>query len=490
MRIMFDQVLDPERCYRAAQSRDARFDGWFYTAVRTTGIYCRPSCPAVTPKRTNVEFFRSAAAAQQRGFRACKRCRPDASPGSPEWDARGDLVARAMRLIADGVVDREGVAGLSSRLGYSVRHLNRLLTEELGAGPLALARAQRAQTARVLIETTELTMTDIAYAAGFGSVRQFNDTVREVYAAAPNVLRLGAERHRPAGESGTVTVRLPVRRPFGGPELMAFLAARAVPGVEHWDGERYRRSLRLPHGHGTVALQVADDHVGATFRLADWRDLAPAVGRIRQLLDLDADPLSVSAVLSLDPAMAPLVASAPGRRAAGSVDPHETLVRAIVGQQVSVAGARTVLGRIAEAIDERLAIPDPDLGVLFPSMEQLAVALPDALPMPAARAATVRRVATLVAAGELALDPGIDRRSVVDRLVAIPGIGPWTARYVVMRGLGDPDIFLETDLVVRHALAALGLTAAAADEWRPWRTYAMHHLWALGAPAPSRRLRS
>ena len=196
-------VLDPDRCYRAAESRDARFDGWFYCAVRTTGIYCRPSCPAVTPKRTNVEFYRSAAAAQQRGYRACKRCRPDASPGSPEWDARGDLVGRAMRLIADGVVDRDGVVGLSSRLGYSTRHLNRLLTEELGAGPLALARAQRAQTARVLVETTDMTMTDIAYAAGFGSVRQFNDTVREVYAVAPSELRhrsgAGSARHpRPA----------------------------------------------------------------------------------------------------------------------------------------------------------------------------------------------------------------------------------------------------------------------------------------------------
>lgn len=487
---VFDQVLDPERCYRAAQSRDARFDGWFYTAVRTTGIYCRPSCPAVTPKRANVEFFRSAAAAQQRGFRACKRCRPDASPGSPEWDARGDLVARAMRLIADGVVDRDGVTGLSTRLGYSVRHLNRLLTDELGAGPLALARAQRAQTARILIETTGLTMTDIAYAAGFGSVRQFNDTVREVYAVAPSALRVRAERDGSAGDSGTVTVRLPARRPFDGADLMAFLAARAVPGVEDWDGERYRRSLRLPHGHGTAALQAADDHVVATFRLADWRDLAPAVGRIRHLLDLDADPVSVGSVLSLDPALAPLVASAPGRRAAGSVDAHETLVRAIVGQQVSVSGARTVLGRIARSIDERLTVSDPSVTLLFPSMEQLADAPADALPMPTARAATVRRVAGLVAAGELDLDPGIDRRAVVDRLVGIAGIGPWTAGYVVMRGLGDPDVFLDTDLGVRHALAGLGLSATAADEWRPWRTYAMHHLWALAAPTPNRRNRS
>lgn len=482
---MSDHVLDPERCYRAAQSRDARFDGWFYVAVRTTGIYCRPSCPAVTPKRANVEFYRSAAAAQQRGFRACKRCRPDASPGSPEWDARGDLVARAMRLIADGVVDREGVTGLSSRLGYSTRHLNRLLTDELGAGPLSLARAQRAQTARVLIETTELSMTDIAYAAGFGSVRQFNDTVLEVYALAPSELRRRTEAGHPIVDAGAVTVRLPVRRPFDGHGLMAFLAARAVSGVEHWDGRTYRRSLCLPHGHGSVALVPADDHVGATFRLADWRDLAPAVGRVRHLLDLDADPLSVVDVLAADPVLAPLVAANQGLRAAGSVDPHETLVRAIIGQQVSVAGARTVAGRIAAAIGEPLALTDTVLTRVFPSMERLAGAERDDLPMPAARADTLRRVATLVVDGELTLDAGIDRGLAFERLVAIRGIGPWTARYVVMRGLGDPDVFLDTDLGVVQALRALGVSADAAERWRPWRTYAMHHLWAV--PTSPRR---
>jgi AraC family transcriptional regulator, regulatory protein of adaptative response / DNA-3-methyladenine glycosylase II len=476
---MTDHVVDPERCYRAAQSRDARFDGWFYMAVRTTGIYCRPSCPALTPKRTNVEFFRSAAAAQQRGFRACKRCRPDASPGSPEWDVRGDLVARAMRLIADGVVDREGVTGLSNRLGYSVRHLNRLLTDELGAGPLALARAQRAQTARVLVETTDLTFTDIAYAAGFGSVRQFNDTVREVYASPPGELRRRRADGAVVTEAGAVTVRLPVRRPFDGTELVGFLAARAIPGVEHVDGGRYARTLTLPHGHGTVALTPADDHVSATFRLADWRDLAPAVGRVRHLLDLDADPMSVVAALGADAHLGPLVAAAPGRRAAGSVDPQETLVRAIVGQQVSVAGARTVAGRITAVGGERLAVADPVLTHLFPSMASLADAPADVFPMPTSRADTIRRIARLVADGDVRLDPGMDRAAVVEQLVAVRGIGPWTARYVVMRGLGDPDVFLETDLGVRHSLDALGLTADAAAAWQPWRTYAMHHLWAM-----------
>ncbi|MEO6653795.1 MAG: AlkA N-terminal domain-containing protein [Ilumatobacteraceae bacterium] len=467
--------LDADRCYRVAQSRDERFDGWFYIAVRTTGIYCRPSCPAMTPKQANVDFYPSAAAAQQRGFRACKRCRPDAAPGSPEWDLRSDLVARAMRLIADGVIDREGVEGLSGRLGYSTRHLNRLMTEQLGAGPLALARSQRAQTARILIETTDMTMTDIAFAAGFGSVRQFNDTVREVFAGAPSDLRTKAATASPATTAGTVAVRLPVRGPFAGEQLLAFIGQRAVPGVETYDGTTYERALALPHGHGTVAIHLAGDHVAASFRLADWRDLAPAVGRVRRLLDLDADPVAIDDALATDLVLSALVEANPGLRAAGSVDPCETLVRAIVGQQVSVAGARTVTGRITESIAEPLTIEHPVLTHVFPSMARLAAT--DDYPMPTARAATLQRVGRLVADGSLVLDTGIDRGRATDQLVAIKGIGPWTAQYVAMRGLGDPDVFLATDLGVKHALAALGIDVARAERWRPWRTYALHHLW-------------
>ena len=471
-------VLDGDRCYRAAQSRDARFDGWFYVAVRTTGIYCRPSCPAITPKRANVDFYRSAAAAQQHGFRACKRCRPDAAPGSPEWDVRGDLVARAMRLIADGVVDREGVEGLSRRLGYSSRHLNRLLTQELGAGPLALARAQRAQTARVLIETSDLSMTDVAFAAGFGSVRQFNDTVREVYATAPSDLRRRSGHTDGLGDTGSVTVRLPARTPFDVGGVLEFLGRRAVPGLESWDGDTYGRTLALPHGDGAVSVIADERHVGATFRLADWRDLAPAVGRVRRLLDLDADPVAIDGALGAEPALAPLVDERPGLRVAGSVDPAETLVRAIVGQQVSVSGARTVLGRIVAALGEPSVVAGDRLIHVFPTMERLATADAAALPMPASRAATLREAARLVADGELALDSGTDRTAIVDRLVAVRGIGPWTANYVVMRGLGDPDVFLDTDLGVRQALAGLDLADADPSRWRPWRSYAMHHLWA------------
>lgn len=470
-------VLDPDRCYRAAQSRDARFDGWFYVAVRTTGIYCRPSCPAITPKRTNVEFHRTAAAAQQRGFRACKRCRPDAAPGSPEWNLRSDVVGRAMRLIGDGVVDREGVRGLSRRLGYSERHLNRLLTTELGAGPLALARAQRAQTARILIETTDLSMTDVAFAAGFGSVRQFNDTVREVFATAPSDLRRGRSRVAAVVEAGTVVVRLPVRTPFAGQELFRFVAAHAAPGLQHVDATGgLHRALALPHAHGVVRLAVADDRVHAAFRLADWRDLAPAVERVRRWLDLDADPVAVDAVLAADPALAPSVASLAGIRSPGSVDPFEEAIRTVVGQQVSVAGAATVLGRLVAELGEPLTIEGSPLTHVFPTAERLAAIDPAVLPMPRRRGATVQRLAQAVAAGELVLDPASDRGRLRQRLAAMSGIGPWTIAHIEMRGFGDPDVFLDGDLVARRGLAHLGLTTAS-DQWRPWRSYAIRHVW-------------
>ena len=469
--------LDPERCYRAAASRDARFDGWFYVAVRTTGIYCRPSCPAVTPKRTNVEFHPSAAAAQQRGFRACKRCRPDASPGSPEWNVRADTVARAMRLIADGVVDREGVAGLADRLGYSVRHVTRLLDQELGAGPLALARSQRAQTARILIETSAMPMTDIAFAAGFGSVRQFNDTIREVYAVSPSALR-SARAGRPGrAEAAGVAVRLATRQPFDTDALFAFLAMRAVPGVEHWDGEWYSRTLDLPRGHGIVRATAADGAVRAVFVLEDWRDLAPGVQRMRRLLDLDADPAAVDDVLGAHALLGPVVRSAPGRRSPGTVDAFETAVKGIIGQQVSVAGARTVTGRLAAACGEPLRLADDVLTHVFPSPDALAALAPGSLPMPDSRRRTIAELAARVDDGRIDLGPGADRDATAVALLDVPGIGPWTASYVQMRGLGDPDVFLPTDLGVRHALDRLGADVAAADDWRPWRSYAVHHLW-------------
>jgi len=310
---------DFERRYRAVRSRDARFDGWFYVAVTSTGIYCRPSCPAVTPRRSNVRFYPTSAAAQHAGFRACKRCRPDVVPGSPEWDVRADLAGRAMRLISDGFVDREGVGGLARRLGYTERHLHRMLVAEVGAGPLTLARARRAHTARLLIETTGLPISEVAFAAGFASIRQFNDTVRAVFAATPSELRR-ARRNGTGSEPGKVSLRLPRREPFDADSLLGFLGGRAVPGVEAFEDGIYMRTLRLPHGAGIVELSDGGDHVRCDLRLEEPRDLGVAVQRCRRLLDLDADPVAVADVLGKDSLLAPLARRSPGLRVPGSVD--------------------------------------------------------------------------------------------------------------------------------------------------------------------------
>ncbi|WFE32065.1 AlkA N-terminal domain-containing protein [Micromonospora sp. WMMD975] len=478
--------LDFERCYRAVDSRDPRFDGWFYTGVTSTGIYCRPSCPAMTPKRQNVRFFPSAAAAQGAGLRACRRCRPDAAPGSPHWDVRADLVGRAMRLIADGVVDRDGVPGLAVRLGYTERHLHRMLRAELGAGPLALARAQRAQTARILVETTGLGLAEVAFAAGFGSVRQFNDTIREVYGVTPSELRVGRSSRQPAGGAGTISLRLAHRPPLHAGALLDFLALRALPGVEEVRDGAYHRGLRLPHGPGTAVLTPADGHVAATLRLADMRDLAPAVARCRRLLDLDADPVAVDATLAGNPALAPAVAAEPGVRLPHTVDGFETAVRAVTTQQVSLRSARTTLTRLiagARPADGPVAGGPPGGPRAFPTPAEVLAAPDEAFRMPAARRATIRAVARAVADGELDLEPGGDREEAARHLAALPGVGPWTAGYLAMRALGDPDVILATDLGVRRGAAALGLPddpktlTAYADRWRPWRSYATIRLW-------------
>jgi AraC family transcriptional regulator of adaptative response / DNA-3-methyladenine glycosylase II len=315
-------TFDSERLWKAIEAEDPRFDGWIFCGVKSTGIYCRPSCPARTPKRENVRFFASAAAAQSAGFRACKRCRPDVTPGSPDWDLRADLVGRAMRLIADGIVDREGVAGLSNRLGYTERHVYRQLMAVVGAGPQALARAPRAQTARILLETTTLPIARVAFAAGFESVRQFNATVQEIFALTPSDLRARTRRTQPLEESGALSLRLPYRSPLDGVGLITFLELRAVPGVEEVFDGAYRRSLRLPHGSGIVELRPCDGYVHARYWLDDLRDLAAAMQRSRTLLDLDSDPHSVLEALGEDRLLGALVRNAPGRRVPGHVDGH------------------------------------------------------------------------------------------------------------------------------------------------------------------------
>jgi AraC family transcriptional regulator of adaptative response / DNA-3-methyladenine glycosylase II len=476
-------TLDPDRCWQAVESGDPRFDGWFFCGVTSTGIYCRPSCPARTPKRENVRFYATAAAAQAAGFRACKRCRPDATPGSPEWDGRADLVGRAMRLIADGVVDREGVGGLAARLGYTERHLHRCLVEAVGAGPLALSRAQRAQTARVLLETTDVPVTEVAFAAGFRSVRQFNETIREVFATAPRELRARARRHGRPRESGAVALRLPYRPPLDADGLIAFFAARAVPGVEECEDGTYRRSLRLPHGEGVAELTPEDGHVAARFWLADLRDLPAALQRTRRLLDLDSDPDAVTDALGRDRLMRGLIRRAPGMRVPGSVDAHETAIRAVLGQQVSVAGARTAAGRLTAALGEPLERPIGGVTRLFPSATAVAEE-GVGLGMPGARRTALEGMCRALADGDVVLDAGADRTEALAQLEALPGIGPWTASYVALRGLRDPDAFLPTDLGVRRGLESLGedgrprAAAQLAERWRPYRSYALHHLWA------------
>jgi AraC family transcriptional regulator, regulatory protein of adaptative response / DNA-3-methyladenine glycosylase II len=494
-----------EFCYRALGARDQRFDGWFFTAVTSTGIYCRPSCPARTPRREHVRFYPSAAACQQAGFRACKRCRPDATPGSPEWNARGDVVARAMRLIADGVIDREGVPGLARALGYSVRQVERLLMAELGAGPLALARAQRAQTARMLIEKSALSMTEVAFAAGFESIRQFNDTVRVVFALTPTELRRRAARGA-AGRSGasSLDVKLAFRRPLSPGNLFGHLAATAIPGVEETVGDTYRRTVRLPHGAGVVELTPADDHVACRLRLADLRDLSAAITRCRWLLDLDADPYAIDEQLSSDAVLGRRVAAAPGRRVPRSVDGAEMAIRAVLGQQISTGAARVHAARLVARYGEPVDDPNGTLTHVFPGPEALHAV---DLPMPAGRLTTLKTLVGALAAGELDLSPGGERERARAALEALPGIGPWTSEIIAMRALGDPDAFPLTDLGIRRGARVLGLGGdragllARAERWRPWRAYAVQHLWAatrhpindwppVPAPAPARGRRA
>ncbi|MFK4145420.1 AlkA N-terminal domain-containing protein [Streptomyces sp. NPDC004065] len=490
--------MDEDTRYEAVRSRDGRFDGEFFFAVETTGIYCRPSCPAVTPKRHNVRFYATAAAAQGAGFRACRRCRPDAVPGSAAWNVRADVVGRAMRLIGDGVIDRDGVAGLAARLGYSTRQVQRQLTAELGAGPVALARAQRAHTARVLLQTTGLPITGVAFAAGFASVRQFNDTVRAVYGTTPSELRATALRPRPragsrprtrdrgpagpaasgagtrtaAGSTGAagsawtagsaeIPVRLAHRGPYQAGPVFDLLQREAVPGVEEVSGppgtRTYRRTLRLPHGTGVAAVGERTRaprggrgaHPGgwleARFHLADPRDLTTAVQRLRRLFDLDADPYAVDERLGADPRLAPLVAARPGLRSPGAADPEEAAVRALVGR----AEAARLVRRHGTALDT----PHGTLTHLFPDPAVLAGAEPGG---------TLGALAAALADGAVRLDPGADREEAHRALLTVPGLDAATAAAIRTRALGDPDV------------APPGTHAP--DSWRPWRSYALHHL--------------
>ncbi|WP_435240761.1 AlkA N-terminal domain-containing protein [Streptomyces cucumeris] len=471
--------------YEAVRGRDARFDGEFFFAVATTGIYCRPSCPATTPRQKNVRFFPTAAAAQGEGFRACRRCRPDAVPGSAAWNTRADVVGRAMRMIGDGVVDREGVAGLAHRLGYSPRQVQRQLNAELGAGPIALARAQRAHTARILLQTTRMQIVEIAFAAGFASVRQFNDTIKEIYAITPTGLREARPGHAsrfgpvaPRSFYGGVPLRLAFRGPYAAAALFDQLARHAVAGVEEVVGERgartYRRTLRLPHGHGVAEVdeRPGDGWLECRLCLTELRDLTTATQRMRRLFDLDADPYAVAEHLGTDPLLAPLVAARPGLRSPGAADPRELAVRAVLGEQLSPEEARAHGAALVSAYGQPLATPSGGLTHLFPGTDTLAGATLEELALPAPRRAALLALVTALADGTVPLDAGADRDQAEKELLNLDGIGPRTAGYIRMRALGDPDVLLLPP--------GTEVDPETAARWRPWRSYATHHLGATG----------
>lgn len=522
--------------YRAIDARDTRFDGQFYTAVRTTGIYCRPSCPARTPKAENVTFYETSAAAHDAGYRACKRCLPEAVPGTPAWNLRSDIAGRAMRLINDGVINRDGVEGLASRLGYSSRQLNRILSHELGAGPLSLARASRAQTARTLLVSTGMKLADVAFAAGFSSVRQFNETVAEVFDMTPTALRSTARHHPSARASTSLTLALPYREPFD-PGVFSFLAVRAIPGIEAGTATSYARTLQLPHGHARFSVEYTGGATGAggsalantavantalgdtasdnsvkydggphrrplilTIGAVDLRDLPALLSRVRRLFDLDADPVAIDGALGADPRLSASVAAAPGIRLPGALDPQELLVRAMVGQQITVAAARTALTQLAEAGSPSTAAGD-GLSRLFPTPAQIAGAGAELLRGPRRRIESLLAVATALAENKLELGYGDDLAGLSAKLLPQPGIGPWTVGYVAMRVIGAPDIFLANDAAVRNGIRALpggtagsgaaGIGAGPSSdvpspdfrELSPWRSYATMHLWRAAAAA-------
>lgn len=478
--------------YRAISARDTRFDGQFVTAVRSTGIYCRPSCPARTPKPQNVTFYATSAAAHEAGFRACKRCLPEAAPGSPHWNLRNDTAARAMRLIASGAVEREGVPGLAARLGYSSRHLTRILVAELGAGPLALARAHRAHTARMLLVGTDLPISEVAFSAGFASIRQCNDTIREVFGMTPGDLRARRRTASASTVAGTIDLLLPHRAPMDAAGIFSWMQARALPGVERAGERSFSRHLRMAGGPAQMEVtQDAQDRLHLRARVTALGDLAPLVATARRLFDLDADPLAVDEALAAHPELAPLVAQTPGIRVPGAADPHEMLIRAMVGQQITVAAARTALTTLAAELGERVA----EDGILFPTMSAIAEGGAEVLRGPAARIRAITGAAAALADGSLSLTVGDDPATQRAALLAMPGIGPWTADYVRMRVIGDPDVFLPGDVAVRAGAAAAGLPAepvpltAWVERAAPWRSYLTAHLWRATPVRPQRAAR-
>jgi AraC family transcriptional regulator, regulatory protein of adaptative response / DNA-3-methyladenine glycosylase II len=462
--------VDFEVMYQAMDSRDRRFDGRFFVAVLTTGVYCRPICPAPTPKRQNTRFFRYAAVAELAGFRPCRRCRPEVSPDTAEWDTRADLVGRGMRLVADGVVDEVGVAGLADRLGVSERHLQRVFTAEVGATPGVIARSRRAGLARQLLTETAMPITSVAYTAGFASVRAFNETIQAIYRVTPTELRRGVPT-----ANGSVRLELQYRPPFAGTELLSHLATRAIPGVEDVAPGIYRRSIRFGRRGAVLDLEFDSGSVVLTVESHEIDQLAPVIQRSRRLLDLDADPEVIDERLARSPALRSLVTATPGMRLPGAYDPFEIAVVAVLEQRTTAAAAAAAAGRLAAAFGSPLGSASPCLTHLFPSPDQLADCDLQAQGVSPGKASTIRKLAAAVHDGTVTLDGSIDPDRARRALVGIRGIGEHTASAIAIRALRDPDAFPAGDPAIRRFLSIS--SGAIADEWRPWRGYAAMHIW-------------
>jgi AraC family transcriptional regulator of adaptative response / DNA-3-methyladenine glycosylase II len=477
--------LDRRALDRARKSRDARFDGRFFIAVTSTGIYCRPICPAPSPKHANIRYYGSAAAAAEAGFRPCLRCRPEAAPGTPAWLGTSAVVNRALRLIQQGVLDETSVDALAARLGVGPRHLHRLFLQHVGASPLAVAQTRRLHFAKRLLDETELPMTQVALASGYGSLRRFNDAFRASYARAPSTLR---RTRRTDPTRAALLLTLHYRPPYDWDRLLAFYAARAVPGIEAVEAGVYRRTIRVPNskdgGVGSITVRHAPESRALLLEIQHPEPLATAaiVQRVRVQFDLAADPRPIAAVLGQDRLLAPALAAAPGLRLPGAFDPFELSVRAVLGQQVTVAGARTLAGRLVARCGERLAAPQGALTHAFPTPQALASADLGGLGLTGARIRSIQALAAATASG--ALDFDAEPAQLRAALLELPGLGPWTVEYLMLRAALDPDAFPAGDLGLRKA-AGRGAKvseralAARAEAWRPWRGYAVFHLWGL-----------
>ncbi|SEU37609.1 DNA-3-methyladenine glycosylase 2 [Stigmatella erecta] len=477
------ELPDPDVSYRALVGRDARFDGRFFVCVRTTRIYCRPVCPARTPKRENCTFVPSAAAAEALGFRSCLRCRPEAAPGTPAWAGTEASVARALRMIDEGALDEGSVEQLAARLGIGARQLHRLFVRHLGASPQAVAGNRRLLVAKQLLTETGLPLSEVAAAAGFQSLRRFNDALRTAYARSPSQLRR-VSRTTPPQASAAIRLRLGYRPPFDWERVLAYLAGRAIPGVEAVAEGAYHRTYRLGGSEGVLSVTHLPGYRALSVQIEGTGPLPvrPLVARVRRLFDLDADPAALAVALGQDPVMGPRLARAGGVRVPGAFEPFELAVRAILGQQVSVKGATTLAGRVVERCGTPASFARQGLTQFFPSAPALAQADLSGLGLTGGRIVALKGLAAACAAGTCELKPGVSLEDSVARLVTLPGIGEWTAHYIALRALGEPDAFPASDLALRKA-AGGGIVLAPqvlermAEAWRPWRGYAALLLW-------------